>query len=131
MNGMRRLRKTSTLLALLGLLLPWGRVMAVSAHLSIEDHEDAAEDHVAELAESFHGHSHPEGSPDHEHPWVASDAVAQKAKLTREIKAPALFQSAVMPTSTRAAGRVVGRQAMAPMENGPPGGPSRRDILRI
>ena len=130
MAGMRRRRKIPTLLALLGLLLPWSRVMAVSAHLSIEDHEDSAADHLADLEESFHGHRHTEGRPDHQHPWIGVDLVAQRAKVIIEITAPALIHLGVIPTASAGVGAVVrGRTTLN--DHGPPGMTARKVILRI
>ncbi|MBK5257905.1 MAG: hypothetical protein JJE39_17915 [Vicinamibacteria bacterium] len=128
---MRRLPKIPTLLALLGLLLPWGRVVAVSAHLSIEDHEASAADHVADLEESFHGHRHTEGRPNHQHPWIGVDLVAQRAKVTRAITAPALVHLAAISTASAGVGAVVRGRATALNDHGPPGARSRRAILRI
>jgi hypothetical protein len=128
---MRRLREIPTLLALLGLLLPWGRVMAVSAHLSIEDHADSAADHVADLEESFHGHRHTEGRPDHQHPWIGVDLVAQRAKVIRAIIAPAPIHLAAIPTAAAGVGAVVRGRTTTLNDHGPPGVTSRKAILRV
>jgi len=131
MKRMRRLRKIPTVLVFLGFLWPWGRVAAVSVHLSGEDHEGSAADHVAELEHSFHGHGHTAGKPDHRHPWIGLDLAALKTTLLRMITAPAQTTLAA-PSAVSPGVRLVtwGRTPVV-HDHGPPGPAARRAILRI
>lgn len=128
---MRCPRKIPTLLALLGLFLPWGKAMAISAHLSIADHEGSVADHVADLEHSFHGHGHTAERPDHRHPWIGVDLVGHRATLLRAITAPAQIHLALTaPASAGARVVVCGRLPLF-NDHGPPGTAARRAILRI
>lgn len=128
---MRRLRDIPAILALLGLCLPWARVVAISGHLSAEHERMHVGEGATELEESFHGHRHDAGEQEHRHALINVDLVARRAKAIESVLAPALTQlNAMVPAHP--ADQVLRHPPDArDSGHGPPRTPSPRTILRI
>ena len=127
---MRRLPRTSALMALLGLLLPWARAVAVSAHVS-RHHDSEAGQGVADLEESFHGHQHSQSDARHQHPLIGFDLVALRAKVIARVACPSSIQHVFALIDSASTAAVAGVRASVMSTHGPPGGRSQRAILRI
>jgi hypothetical protein len=134
-NPGRVLRKTAGVLALAGLVLPGSAALMASVHLSShheDDHHHAGgRSDAIDLSVAWHGHSHAEATPDHDHPLLLA------------APPPSVWSAATRSFSHEPAGwkypgfvAAVG-QARASVDppgltgSGPPGSPGRVRILRI
>jgi len=127
---MRRLRALPAILALLGLMFPWARLVVTSLHLT-EGHHDVPQIEDAEsLEEAFHGHHHDDDATTHDHPLVRCDFSAQRSRTIEGVLMPAALPAVsamILPPRIPA---LVPSRHIGTREHGPPGGLSPA-ILRI
>ena len=127
---MRPLHAIPAALALLGLLLPWAHVVAVSAHAASRD-DAGSQHHAAELADAFHGHHHSEGETDHRHSLMAFDLAAQRVKSIDRVGTPACTQPVARPWASPLADAITRGRRLTDSRHGPPGVPFQKAILRV
>lgn len=127
---MRRLRALPAILALLGLMFPWARLVVTSLHLAEGHHDIASNDHSAGLQDAFHGHHHDDDATTHDHPLVRCDFSAQRSRTIEHVALPATLPAvSAMVLPPRVPPLVLSRSIVT-REHGPPGDLSPT-ILRI
>ena len=118
---MRRLRALPAILALLGLMFPWARLVVSSLHLAEGHHDIASSDHADGLQDAFHGHHHDDDATTHDHPLVRCDFSAQRSRTIESVVLPAALPAvSAMILPPRIAAHVRSWQIGA-REHGPPG----------
>lgn len=127
---MRRSREMVAAMALLAFLLPWARVVSVSAHLAAAHHHASRGHHSSDLEDALHGHHHTRGEAAHQHALIGRDVVLQRARVIADLMTPAsepgIALRAVLSTVRGIA--CTCRETIS--DHGPRGG-RRRAILRI
>jgi hypothetical protein len=127
---MRRFREMVAAMALLAFLLPWARVVSVSAHLAAAHHHASGRHHSSDLEDALHGHHHTRGEASHQHFLIGRDVVLQRSRVIADLMSPpsepSLAMRAILPTAGGLG--CVRRETIS--DHGPPRGP-RRAILRI
>ncbi|MBX7183749.1 MAG: hypothetical protein K1Y01_01260 [Vicinamibacteria bacterium] len=118
------------MVALIGLLLPWVRVAAVSAHLSLAHHRPEAGRHAVDLEDAFHGHYHTRGETHHQHSLTGCDFGLDRARTIMAVRAVASGSIVGLPAIPPAARTSARSSWERTSDHGPPGGP-RRAVLRI
>jgi|CXWL01.1.fsa_nt_gi hypothetical protein len=111
-------------------MLPWGRVVLESLHLTQGHHGVALTRHADGLEAAFHGHHHDDDATRHDHPLLGCDFSTQRSRVIEAIALPAALPAIVaMLVPSRAPAPALTRNAGV-RDHGPPRALSPA-ILRI
>lgn len=117
-------------LALIGLLLPTFRSVAVVAHLLLEHDHAGTPAAAVELETALHGHDHESGTPSHDHPFTLQ-ASSAPVRLAAPALATSLAAAPAGPIGPTLLRRTAALEAPARASSAGPTAPESLSVFRI